>query len=107
MGALPGGTSSCGQGINVHGDVAGYASTGGTDPITGIPEVEAVLWRDGKVIDLGNFGGNNSYAAAINDRGQVAGNAYNAIPDLYSSQISSLAPRRFMRFCGKTATCGT
>jgi probable HAF family extracellular repeat protein len=88
LGALPNGTSSCGQGINSHGDVAGYSSTGGIDPLTGIPEVEAVLWRDGKIIGLGNLGGNNSYAAAINDRGQVAGNAYNAIPDPYSSIIT-------------------
>jgi hypothetical protein len=88
LGALPGGTSSCGQQINAHGDVAGYASTGGIDPITGIPEIEAVLWRDGKIIDLGNLGGNNSYAAAINEHNQVAGNAYNAIPDPYSSIIT-------------------
>ena len=47
-----------------------------------------MLWRDGKIIGLGNLGGNNSYAAAINDRGQVAGNAYNAIPDPYSSIIT-------------------
>jgi len=87
LGALAGGTSSCGQGINVRGHVAGYSSNGGIDQHSGTPEIEGVLWRDGEIIDLGNFGGGNSYAAAINDRDQVAGNAYNSIPDPYSGQI--------------------
>jgi probable HAF family extracellular repeat protein len=88
LGPLPGGTSSCGQGINAHGDVAGFSSNGAIDPLTGTPEIEAVLWRNGEIINLGTLGGNNSYAAAINDRGQITGNAYNSIPDPFSSLIS-------------------
>lgn len=110
LGALPGGTSSCGQSINTHGDVAGYASTGGIDPITGIPAVEAVLWRDGKIMELGDLGGNKSYAAAINDRRQVAGDAYNAIPDPYSAIIFPFGATQVHAFlweAGKMQDLGT
>jgi probable HAF family extracellular repeat protein len=110
LGALPGGTSSCGQSINTRGDVAGYASTGGINPITGLPEIEAVLWREGKVTGLGDLGGNNSYATAINDRGQVTGNAYNAIPDPYSSIITRFGATQVHAFlweAGRIQDLGT
>lgn len=82
---LRGGTNSCGQGINSRGDVAGFSANGSIDPLTGTPEIDAVLWRRGEILNLGTLGGNFSYAAAINDRGQIAGSAYNSIPDQFSS----------------------
>jgi uncharacterized membrane protein len=34
----------------------------------------AVLWRGGKIINLGHYpGGTNSYATGINDQGQIVG----------------------------------
>ena len=84
LGALRGGTSSCGQGTNLRGDVAGFSSNGSIDPLTGIPEIDAVLWRNREIINLGTLGGNNSYAVGINERGQIAGNAFNSIPDPFA-----------------------
>ncbi len=43
-----------------------------------------MLWQQGKIIDLGSFGGNNSLAVSINSHGQVVGGAQNAIPDSFA-----------------------
>jgi len=67
------------------GLTAGF-STNGIDPLTGGPAVEGILWgKDGSLTDLGTFGGNNSAGYAVNNRGQVAGVALNAIPDPYTA----------------------
>jgi probable HAF family extracellular repeat protein len=87
LGSLPGGTSSCGQGINIFGSVAGFSTNGSIDPLTGIPEIEAVLWRDREIINLGTLGGNNSFAVGINDRGQITGDAFNSIPDPFAGVL--------------------
>jgi len=53
--------------INNHGWAVGSVPTeGGT-------AYHAVLWRDGVTQDLGTLGGRYSYAAAVNDRGQIVG----------------------------------
>jgi len=88
LGTLSGGTSSCGQGVNTRGVVAGFSTNGAIDPLTGFPEIEPVLWRNGKILDLGNFGGNGGYANFLNDRDQVVGGALNSIPDPFSSVLS-------------------
>ena len=55
------------------------------DSLLGGPEGRGVLWRkNGRVVDLGTLGGNQSLAANINDRGQIVGVAANAIPDPFS-----------------------
>lgn len=41
-----------------------------------IPPVHAVLWQNGKAIDLGNFGGNVGEGIDINNLGEVAGVSY-------------------------------
>jgi probable HAF family extracellular repeat protein len=64
--------------INDHGHVVGCSGTCGS---TSYPAaffysdcVHATLWQNGSVTDLGGFGGKmNNLAAAINNRGQVAG----------------------------------
>jgi probable HAF family extracellular repeat protein len=87
LGVLPGGTTSCGQGINVNGTVAGFSTTGQIDPLTGYREIHATRWQHGEILDLGTLGGNESYANFINDRGQITGAALNAIPDAFTTKL--------------------
>jgi probable HAF family extracellular repeat protein len=87
LGALPGVNDSFPLWINDLGRIAGVSENGLIDPLTGSPEVIGVYWKDGKIIDLGTFGGNASYANAINNAGQIVGMASNTIPDNYSTGI--------------------
>lgn len=89
LGALPGvSNSGLASWINFHGWVAGFSENSITDPLTGFPETTAVLWKDGKIIDLGTLGGNVSGANAVNNLGQVVGGALNAISDPFSATFS-------------------
>jgi probable HAF family extracellular repeat protein len=82
LGALPGNNSSGVFQVNGRGVGAGLSETGTLDPLTGYPAEHAVLFNDGRVVDLGTLpGGHESQALAINDRGQVAGFASNGVPD--------------------------
>lgn len=66
LGTLAGGNSAA-LDINNRGDVVGYSSVASG-------ALHAVLWHDGTITDLGVLpGGDNSYASAINDRGEVVG----------------------------------
>jgi len=85
LGTLPGPDNcSVATSINEDGEIAGYGENGVTDPLIGIREVRAVVWKNGEIRDLGTFGGNQSILGNINNRGQVAGSATNAIPDPFS-----------------------
>jgi len=85
LGALPGyHNCSVATSINAGGEIVGYSENGRIDPLTGIRQIRAVLWREGKIRNLGTFGGNHSLVGSINDRGQVTGSALNAIPDPFS-----------------------
>jgi probable HAF family extracellular repeat protein len=87
LGALPGnngGNSSYGFAINNSGLIGGISENGSIDPATGYPESNAVVWNRGQIINLGTFGGTQSAAEMMNDRGQVVGVATNAIPDPFS-----------------------
>jgi probable HAF family extracellular repeat protein len=84
LGGLPGVNSSAAGGINARGGIVGESQNGEIDPLTGLHEVRAVLWKEGHIVDLGTFGGNESVAVYVNDGGQVVGIADNSIPDPFS-----------------------
>jgi len=80
---LSGGCTGFPIAINSQGLIVGAADNGHIDPLTGVPEIRAVVWSNDQIIDLGTFGGANSIATDVNDQGQVAGIAQNDIPDLF------------------------
>jgi probable HAF family extracellular repeat protein len=77
----PGDTDGVAAWINDNGEVAGASGTCGSfNPGSGLYLVEnhAVVWQNGKPIDLGNLGPNGipgagNHACAINNRGQTVG----------------------------------
>ena len=85
LGALPGnGNGSQSGAINARRWVTGQSENGEVDPLSGLPEVRGVLWKDEQIIDLGTFGGNWSLGITLNDSGDVVGFAANSMPDPYS-----------------------
>jgi probable HAF family extracellular repeat protein len=85
LGALPGNNSSAVFEMNGSGVGVGMSETAVTDPFTGWPADNAVMFKDRKVINLGTLpGGYESQATAINDQGHVSGFASNGTPDQFS-----------------------
>ena len=84
LGVLDGGTDSQAVWISANSLIVGFSQNGEFDPLLpGFPEVRGVLWRNGKIVDLGTLpdGGFESLANAVNNRGQVAGVALNTVAD--------------------------
>src|SRR5215469_3099051 len=84
LGALPGIECSQAVSINANGEVVGGSGNGVIDPLVGVEEIRAVLWKDGQIKDLGTLGGNHSVAIGINNRSQVVGFTVNTTPDPFS-----------------------
>ena len=85
LGALPGGNNSCESWISGNGLIVGQSENGLTDPVLGVPAVNAVLWKEGQIIDLGTLGGYESFAVGVNNKGQVVGGAtFDTVPDPFS-----------------------
>jgi probable HAF family extracellular repeat protein len=84
LGPLPGGYCSNAGTINSKGEIAGNSEIGEIDPLFDVRQIRAVVWADGQMKNLGTLGGNESAAAAINNRGEVVGQTLNAIPDPFS-----------------------
>jgi len=70
--------------VNDFGVAVGASAYGLISPYNGQPFYHAVSWTNGKVKDLGDLGGDDSWANYINDRGLIVGYAHNSIPDQYS-----------------------
>jgi probable HAF family extracellular repeat protein len=74
LGTLPGGTFSQASFVNNDGLVTGVATVAdGTQ--------HAVLWKGGRIVDIGKPGGSNSEAFGINQRGQAEIQAETSTPD--------------------------
>jgi uncharacterized membrane protein len=87
LGALPGGIGSQVNWISENGLMAGISDNGQPDPLNpALPQVHGVLWDHGQMTDLGTLpgGADDMWANAVNNHGEVAGQAYNTIPDAYS-----------------------
>jgi probable HAF family extracellular repeat protein len=73
---LPGDTVGFALGINDLGQVVGSSGTCANTGVTAVGlfyGAHAVLWENGLATDLGNLGGTQGKAGAINSRGEVAG----------------------------------
>jgi probable HAF family extracellular repeat protein len=101
LGSLRRGWSGAPVWTSTNGLTVGFSENGEIDPLTGLPEVRAVLWENGGVTDLGTLpeGGYESAATAVNSRGQVVGYAQNLIPDSnsWTQYINYLPPSTQVR----------
>jgi probable HAF family extracellular repeat protein len=110
LGTLQGfnsGLNSVAEWINDRGWIVGSSETGGIDPLTGSPAFHAVLWRDGRITDLGTLGEDQSDAFAINNRGQAVGFSLNGMPDPVSIFGQPTQSRAFLWQNGVMQDLGT
>jgi probable HAF family extracellular repeat protein len=62
--------------MNANGQIDGQSYTNDiANPVTGIPTMDAYLWQNGQMRDLGNLGGNFDVPGdqGLNEHGEVAG----------------------------------
>jgi len=109
LGVLPGGASSDTTWIADNGLISGDSQNGEIDPlIPGLPEVRAVLWQRGHMIDLGTLdGGYESLSMSVNSRGQVAGLATTGVTDPNSMVGLGYQTRAFIWQHGAMHDLGT
>jgi probable HAF family extracellular repeat protein len=111
LGTLADGWSSFADWISANGLISGFSQNGEIDPLIGIPEFRAVLWKDGQIMNLGTLnGGYESFANAVNNRGQVAGLTLNTISDpfcLFAPGFCATQTRAFLWQNGVMQDLGT
>jgi probable HAF family extracellular repeat protein len=110
LGALDYNLSSIGSSINARGWVAGLSQTGLFDPVFGIAQNHAVLWKGRRILDLDTLpGGSESFAFSINNAGQVVGFSDNGTPDPFAQFIfpSTTQVRTFLWEHGNMEDMGT
>jgi probable HAF family extracellular repeat protein len=98
LGALPTLNDSTPTWISDSGLIVGFGTNGLIDPLTGLAVLRGVLYNGGGVIDLGTFGGRESIANAVNNRGQVVGCAATAVPDPYGNMCSGQGSQQTRAF---------
>jgi len=85
LGRLPGGISSQVNWISASGLMTGVGDNGQPDPLSGgtLPQLHGLFWKNGRLTDMGTLpeGGYIAFPTAVNNRGEVVGNAQNTIPD--------------------------
>ncbi len=86
LGSLPGVNNSSASWISANGRfIVGSSENGLTDPLLGVPEMQAVFWQNGQIRNLGTLGGGfESFATTANSLGQLTGISTNLIPDPFS-----------------------
>ena len=57
------------------------------DSAADVPTVLGVLWKDGKIFNLGTLGGAQSGAVSMNQKGDVVGTALNNITELFPNRF--------------------
>jgi len=86
LGRLPGGFDSQVNWISQSGLMTGAGDNGQPDPLSGgaLPQIHGLFWENGSLTDMGTLpeGGYVSFPVAVNNRGEVVGNAQNTVPDL-------------------------
>jgi len=110
LGVLPGGIGSQVNWISANGLIAGISDNGQQDPLNpAFPQIHAILWSHGAMTDLGNLpeGGYDTWATAVNNSGEIAGQAYNTIPDINSLFGYGYESRAFYWKSGTMQDLGT
>jgi uncharacterized membrane protein len=74
LGTLEDGANSFALSANEHGQVTGMAFTNSIINLeTGYPTVAPFFWENGRMTNIGGFGGVTGFPGGINSRGQVTG----------------------------------
>jgi hypothetical protein len=87
------------QAINNEGTVVGEARTGLIDPNSGLPQMKAVLWRHGKIADIGPLAG----ILARLSRSVMRGKSLVGRTPTSSTRMEAL---RDTLSCGRMVRCG-
>ena len=106
--ALPVNNNSAAGSINARGWAVGQSQSAVIDPIQGIPQFRAVLWKEGEIIDVGTpSGGVAALGIYVNDSGQVVGLFDNTTPDPFSLFGLGVQIRTFIWDNGAIRDIGT
>jgi probable HAF family extracellular repeat protein len=73
LGTLGRGNDAAAFFLNNRGQVAGVSFTDTILNASGVPTQDPFFWENGKMVDIGNFGGTSGEPRWMNNRGQVVG----------------------------------